>query len=253
MTEGGGEVGLDGFLAGAEFGEGGAQGECAAPGGGAQPLVEKLDDDIELVVHERLVEWREHDGLREAGRGFDEDEFAARSGATQRAAQDGVGGELEKVGGVVRAQVLFGHGERARDGFDFAENGADDLVDAAGERKCPTLPDELALDRHFEGDVRAPGTGDGIFLFGAGAELVVPVLAELRAPETLRAAAGFLRADGEVGKLADTEVGGAELEGELHARAARAGVPSRRRSKLRAGARAGRRSRRRRFARRAVG
>jgi len=68
---------LNCFLAGTEIGEGRAKVQRATALAGAELLVEKLDERVELVMDERLVEGGERDGLGETGTGFDEDEFGA--------------------------------------------------------------------------------------------------------------------------------------------------------------------------------
>ena len=74
--------------------------------------------------------------------------------------------------------------------------------------------------RHFKGGaslgVRARPGGD--LLLDPGAELGVPLLAELRAPCTRRSAlAGVARPEREAGEFADTQRAGAVIEGKLHA------------------------------------
>ena len=124
---------------------------------------------------------------------------------------------MDEVFGIVAAEFGFVGGERARDGFDFAEGdgdvGAEELIDAAGEGEGPAAVNEAALDGDFEG---GGGCGRG----GLGAELVVPVGAELRAPDArgARAAARVVRAEGEGGELADAQAGGAGVEREFHPR-----------------------------------
>jgi hypothetical protein len=97
----------------------------------------------------------------------------------------GVGGELDEIFGVVAAQLGLVDGQRARDRFDLAQRNAigiaEALVDAAGERERPAAVKDAALDRNFE-------FGGGAMLGGGlGAEFVVPVGSELRAPEPGRA------------------------------------------------------------------
>ena len=55
-------------------------------------------------------------------------------------------------------------------------------------------------------------------MFGGslGAELLVPVGAELSAPEALWATGIIARDEGKIGKLADAQASGAGVEGEFH-------------------------------------
>ena len=55
-------------------------------------------------------------------------------------------------------------------------------------------------------------------MFGGslGAELLVPVGAELSAPEALWATGIIARAEGKIGKLADAQASGAGVEGVFH-------------------------------------
>lgn len=85
------------------------------------------------------------------------------------------------------------------------------MIDAPGEGEGPAAVEDAAFDRDFELG------GGGVFGGGLGAELLVPVGAELSAPETLGAAGGIARAEGEIGKLPDAQAGGAGVEGEFHA------------------------------------
>ena len=220
--EGRGEIALRRFLAGARGGEGRPEPEVAEAFAGAEAEVEELGDAFELGAEEGVVGGGERDGLREAGLGFDKDELRAErgegragGGAEAEAPQGGVGGELDEIVGVVAAEFGFVGREGAGDGLDFAEGecgaGAEELIDAAGEGEGPAAVDEAALD----GDLELGGGGGG---GGLGAEFVVPVGAELRAPEAGRAAAaGVVGAEGEGGEFADTQAGGAGVEGEFHA------------------------------------
>ncbi len=92
------------------------------------------------------------------------------------------------------------------------------MVDAALEGDGPASVDEGAFDGDFELDAGMKGAVGGKFFFGAGAEFVMPVLAELGAPESLRATTGFLRAEGKIGEFPDADGGGFIFEGELHQR-----------------------------------
>jgi hypothetical protein len=125
-----------------------------------------------------------------------------------------VGGELDEVAGVVAAEDGFVGGERAGHALDFAEGeGAGtgyELVDAAGQGEGPAGVEEAAGDDDLE-------RGGGGFVGGAGAQLVVPVRAELGAPESGGTAAGVVRAGGERRELADAQAGTALVEIEFHA------------------------------------
>src|SRR5476651_2671621 len=95
----------------------------------------------------------------------------------------------------------------------FGERGergwAQELVDAAGERERPAAVNDAALDGDLE-------LGGGDIGGGAGPELVVPVRAELRAPQTGGTAAGIVRAEGEGGEFARAQRGRAGVEIEAH-------------------------------------
>jgi len=65
-----------------------------------------------------------------------------------------------------------------------------------------------ANDRHLE--LRGRDFRD------LGAELLVPVGTELRAPKALRSAAAVVRTDDKPRELPDAEGGGALIEGEFH-------------------------------------
>jgi len=216
LREGGGEVGLRGFLAGAEFAECGVEGEGAEAFAGAEAEVEELGYAFELDAKGGFVGGGERDGLDEAAAGFDEDEFAADFfDGVGDAAEGEVGGELGEIIGVVGAEVFFGRGEGAEGGFDFTEDGrrrrggGEKLVDAAGEGEGPAGVKDAAGDGNLKG-----GRGRG--RAGGGAEFLVPAGAELGAPEALGAVAGFTRADGEAGEFADAQAGGALIEVEGH-------------------------------------
>ena len=127
----------------------------------------------------------------------------------KRPPQDGVGGELEKIGRVVGAQPGLVRGQGARNAFDFPQRVAHELVDAAVERKRPAAVREPAVDDDLE-------LRGGRLDESAGAKFVVPVLAELGAPQARRAAAGLVRAKCEVGEFADTQAGRAVCEGKFH-------------------------------------
>jgi len=77
LFEGGGEVALGGFLAGARGGEGRAEGKVAEAFAGAVAVIEKFGDAFELNAEERVVGGGEGDGLGEAAGDFDEDELRA--------------------------------------------------------------------------------------------------------------------------------------------------------------------------------
>ena len=81
-TENRGQIGLNRFLTGAQGREGGVEDQGASAGGGAELLVQELDEGVELVEDQRLVEGREREGLGQAGTGLDEDEL--RVGAEGR-------------------------------------------------------------------------------------------------------------------------------------------------------------------------
>jgi hypothetical protein len=83
------------------------------------------------------------------------------------------------------------------------------LVDASGEGECPAVVDDLAGDGDFE-------LGGGVFGGSLGAELVMPVGAELGAPETGGRAGRIAGAEGEVGEFTHAEAGGALIEVEVH-------------------------------------
>ncbi|MFI5336902.1 MAG: hypothetical protein ACHQ5A_08965 [Opitutales bacterium] len=123
--------------------------------------------------------------------------------------EDDVGGELEKIGRVIGAQRRFVGRKRPGDGLDLAQLAAGELVDASGEREGPAAVHQTAFDGQLE-------SGAGILGLSTGAQLVMPVLAQLGAPEALGAAARFLRPDGEIGEFAHAEGGGPLFEGELH-------------------------------------
>src|SRR5688572_11451811 len=111
------------------------------------------------------------------------------------------------------AKFGFVGGEVAGDGFDFAQRDAaisgDELVDATGEGERPAVVDDAASDGDFE---------EGVAAFGGGldAELVVPVRAELGAPDAGGAAGRIAWAEREIGKLTNAQAGGALVEIEIH-------------------------------------
>ena len=133
-------------------------------------------------------------------------------GGGVEAGEGGVGGELDEVRRVLGAEFGVVGGEFAGDGFDFAEGDAslagDELVDAAGEGEGPAVVDDAAGDGDFEEGVAALGGG-------LGAELVVPVGAELGAPEAGGGAEGIAGAEGELGELTNAQAGGALVEVEV--------------------------------------
>ncbi len=151
---------------------------------GARLLLEEQHDHIELVRDERLVEGRERDRLRQAGAGFDEDELAACERRAGAAAEHGVGGELQEIVRIISAQLRFFGGQRAEHRLDFAQRAPDDLVDAPVEREGPAAVGQLAGDHDLEGGAPGGSAGLGMLMFGPRAEFTVPVLAQLRAPET---------------------------------------------------------------------
>jgi hypothetical protein len=138
------------------------------------------------------------------------------SAGEAEAGEGGVGGELDEIVGMDGAQLGLVRGQGGGDRLDLAEHRPaglpEELIDAAGERERPTPVHDLPGDGDFErGGLRMiPG--------GLPAELLVPVGAELRAPEAGGAgAAGIVGAEGEGGKFADAQAGGAGVEGEFHA------------------------------------
>ncbi|MCX6956343.1 MAG: hypothetical protein NTV51_29770 [Verrucomicrobia bacterium] len=223
--EGRGEVALRRLLAGTGCLERRAEAQAAQALAGAEAEIEKLGDALELAAEKGVVGGGEGDRLGEAAGGLDEDELRAEGGGGGVGAetpQRGVGGELDEVVGVVAAEFGFVGGERAGDGLDLAEDdqgagrgvvaggdgGADELVDAAREVEGPAAMDDGARDGDFELG------GGGVGGDGLGPELVVPVGAELGAPEaSIAAAAGVMGAEGEGGKLADAQADGAGVEG----------------------------------------
>ena len=105
---------------------------------------------------------------------------------------------------------------------DGRGGGAEELVDAAGERERPAAVDEAAFDGNFK---FGGGGGGG----GLRAEFVVPVGAELGAPDTrgTAAAAGGVGAELEGGELPDAQSGGAGIEGKSMRAAKETGGPER--------------------------
>ncbi len=124
-----------------------------------------------------------------------------------------VGGELDEVGRVLGAQLGVVGGELAGDGFYFAQRErivrGHELVDAAGEGERPAVVDDAAGDRDFK-------EGAGVFRGGLRAELLVPVGAELGAPEAGGTAGRVAGTEGEIGELTDTQAGGALIEIVVH-------------------------------------
>ena len=144
-----------------------------------------------------------------------------RSGAQQRQVSDG----LDEVVRVVGAQRGLVGREGTADRLDFANNRGigrgDELVDATREPEVPSAVKLAECQRHFKGGaslgVRTRPGGD--LLLDPGAELGMPLLAELRAPCARRSAlAGVARPEREAGEFADTQRAGAVIEGELHGR-----------------------------------
>jgi len=87
---------------------------------------------------------------------------------------------------------------------------SEELVDPAVEGEGPAAVENATFDGDFKGGGGAVRGG------GLGAELLVPIGPELRAPEPGLAAGGIPGAEGEIGKLADAQAGGAGVEGEFH-------------------------------------
>ncbi len=123
--------------------------------------------------------------------------------------------------------------ERGVAAVDGRGGGAEELVDAAGERERPAAVDEAACDGNFE---LGGGGGGG----GLRAEFVVPVGAELGAPKArgAAAAAGVVGAEREGGELPDAQSGGASIKRKFHASGE--GRPEGRRGKLKSGPVSGR-------------
>ncbi len=216
MREGGGEIGLRGFLSGAEFTECGTEGEGPETFASAKTEIEEFGDAFELDAERGFVGGGEDDGLDEAAAGFDEDEFAADFfGRVDDAAKGEVGGELREVVGVVGAEFFLGRRQGAQGGFDLAQNRGsrggrgEELVDATGESERPAGVEDASGDGHFKG-----GCGRGCA--SGGAKLLVPARAELGAPKALGTVAGFTRADGEAGEFSYAQAGGALIEVEVH-------------------------------------
>ena len=84
------------------------------------------------------------------------------------------------------------------------------MVDAAVERDGPAAVEDTAVDGDFEFG------GGGVFSGSERAELLVPVSAELGAPEAVGAAGGIAGAEGEVREFADAQAGRAGVEGIFH-------------------------------------
>ena len=123
---------------------------------------------------------------------------------------------MAKILGVVGTEFGFHRGQRAHDTLDFAQRVADQLVDAAVESERPTAMNQCAFDRHFELHIGAQRAFGSEFFFGASAQFIVPMLAELGTPDALSAPVRFLRAESEAGEIADTQADGFGFEGELH-------------------------------------
>ena len=221
--EGGGQFDGRGLLTRARGGKGRSVGEVTEAFTGAEPEVEELGDSLEFDAKEMFVGGSEGEGLGKAAGGFDEDELGAerRNGGPEGAEtrEGDVGGELSEVAGVIATQFGFVGGERARDGLDLAEHNGrgrwrhrpqrsvtcwerffgerfgrepEELVDAAVEGEGPAAVENAPLDRDFK-------FGSGAVLGGGlGAELLVPVSAELRAPDALGTAGAFAGAQSEI-------------------------------------------------------
>ena len=198
--------------------------QAAQPFAGTQAEVEEFGHALELGAEEALVGGGEQDGLGESAAGLHEYEFASKGGGTsveERGAQDGRGnpvegevtGELHEIAGVIGAQGGLVGGQRTGDGLDLAEGDrageVHALVDAAGQGERPAAVKDPAGDRDLE-------LGAGCFLRGAGAELVVPVGAELRPPDPGGTAAGIMRAGGELREFTHAQAGAALVEVEFH-------------------------------------
>ncbi len=87
-----GEIGLGGFLAGAQRGERGAEAQVAEALTGTEAEVEKFADPLQLGLKEGVVRARQDDGLREPAGDFHEVQFGAKSsggheGSRRRAGQ----------------------------------------------------------------------------------------------------------------------------------------------------------------------
>ena len=220
----GGELGPGRFLAGAQGGKRRMEAQAAQALAGAEPQVQEFGHALELRAEKALVGGGERDGLGEPAAGLDEHEFAPKGRGTRvegRGAQDGRGnpgegevtGELHEIAGVIGAQGGLVGGQRTGDGLDLAEGDrageVHALVDAAGQGERPAAVKDPAGDRDLE-------LGAGCFLRGAGAELVVPVGAELRPPDPGGTAAGIMRAGGELREFAHAQAGGALVEVEFH-------------------------------------
>ncbi len=217
--EGGFDFGLDVFLSGTGRGKRQAEGECAEA---VEVVAAAFDEPVDFVelAAESVVGFRiDGDGLGHPGLDFNEDEF----GADRFFAVSGgerietlVGEDLEEVGGVGGAQVVLVGGEGEIDGFDFADRGfvfaVEDLVGASLKFENPIGVRPAGGDFDFE-------FGGGIALGEVFAELGVPGLAELGAPETAAAAArssGRGGAVGEFREFADRERNRFFVEGNLH-------------------------------------
>lgn len=219
LVEGVGEVGLDGFLAGAGGGERRVPDEGAEAVAGLAAVIEEGDDLVEAGIDEGVVGVVEKDGLGESAGSLDQDEFAAGGGGRGFEGEEGeVGAKLEEVVGVILAEVGLGAGEGDEGGFDFADEaggrrgGGEELVDATLEEEEPALAGEAA----GEGDLEA-----GIGMVGGSAltEFVMPVGAELGAPDAAARGGAIGRragAGGEGGEVANGETNGALVEVELH-------------------------------------
>ena len=83
------------------------------------------------------------------------------------------------------------------------------MINSSGQREPPPAVKDFARQWNFE-------KREGVFRAHLRAQLLVPMHAELRAPQTLLAIAAFARTDLEIRQLADTESRRAVFERELH-------------------------------------
>jgi len=197
----------------------------------AQSQIQKLRDTLQLGPKHPVVRRSERNRLGESAAGLDKHELGAECGLCRSVLsgrlrcrglqrrrrhfpERDVGGELRKVARIIRAQFAFLDGKRSGDCLDFAKGdgagGAQQLVDAPRELQGPAAVENPAFDCDFE---RGLGFGGGRL----GAKLLVPVRAELGAPQTGRSAAAVARPHREIGEFPDTQAGGALVEGEFHA------------------------------------
>jgi hypothetical protein len=181
----------------------------AQPLPGPQAQVEELGDAAELVIEEPVVVRAERDGLRKPGVRLDENELARLPQPAKRR----VGRQLHEIGGIVGPQLRLVCREGPRHRLYLAKDGppcgAHDLVDPARKRHGPAPARDQARHRDLE-------VGVCVVRERLGAELAVPEGAELGPPEPASGARGPLRADREVGQVADAHFGAALVEVEPH-------------------------------------